>query len=165
MQWISLVGTALGALIAMVATTVNERSKWRREQASTRRKLCQDTYSRFLAALTDAHERMRMASRTGFANDEADEARATAILDVFRDGRCYEARYEIALVAGQAVLDHSERCFQILRDIRDTFAAGSDIHSTEYDALRQSYRTHLRELQVAMRVDLGAESVDLSGGS
>lgn len=162
MQWISLVGTALGALIALLATSLNERSKWRREQVSTRRKLCQDTYSRFLTALTDAHERMRMVSRTEFASDEA---RATAILDVFRDGRCYEARYEIALVAGQAVLDHSERCFQILRDIRDMFAADSAVHTPEYDALRQSYRTHLRELQAAMRVDLGAESVDLSGGS
>ncbi|ATL65302.1 hypothetical protein CRH09_02745 [Nocardia terpenica] len=146
----------------MLATALNERVKWGREQVVGRRKLCQEAYSRFLAALTDAHERMRVVALAG---DGGEGGRAAAVLDVFRDVGCYQVRYEMSLVAGQEVLDGAEKCFQLLRDIRDEFAGGAVVESPEYVALRRAYRTALRELQAAMRVDLGAGTVDFAGGS
>lgn len=162
MQWTTLVSTALGALIALCATMINERFKWRREQAAGRRKLCQETYSGFLAALTDAHERMRAESLA--AHDTA-AARSLAVLTAFRDAGCYPHRYQLAIVAEQAVLDAAEATFRLLRKVRDLLADGDTVESDRYDDLRERYAAALRELQGRMRHELDARHVHLTGGS
>jgi hypothetical protein len=158
----TLVSTALGALIALLATMLNERFKWRREQTTSRRKLCHDTYAGFLSALTDAHERMRGES---LAEHASTQARAAAVRDAFLSAGCYQLRYQLAIVAGQDVVDGAEAAFFIMRDVRDLFADGHSVDSTEYVELRKTYGTSLRELQGRMRTELDAGHVHLAGGS
>lgn len=161
-QWITVVSTALGALIALVATMLNERFKWRREQAATHRKLCHDTYAEFLSALSDAHERMRGEFPTEHSSPQA---RAAAVRDVFRAAGCYPLRYQLAIVAGQDVVDGAEAAFRGLRRIRDLLADGYSLDSTEYVTVREAYSGSLRELQHRMRTELDTGQVQLSGGS
>lgn len=157
----SLASTALGALIALFATLINERAKWRREQVSERRKLRQQTCSRYLAALTEAHERMRAEA----GGDRSPEERAAAIERAFREANCYGLRYEIGIVADQDVVDSSERTFQLMRDIRDVLASGRGTEDEQYTALRAEYGESLRELQQCIRAELGASRLELTGGS
>ncbi|SDM29981.1 hypothetical protein SAMN04489726_0864 [Allokutzneria albata] len=147
-----MVSTALGALIALVAMLLNERVKWQREQVSNRRKQCHEIYASFLSALTEAHERMR-------------ESPAAEVRDAFREANCYPLRYQLAIVAGQEVVDGGEAAFQIIRDIRDLLAQGVRIDSAEYKALRKRFGAALRELQRRMRSELGVGPIDLAGGS
>jgi hypothetical protein len=162
MAWTSLASTALGALIALLATITGERFKWRREQASDRRKQLHQTYSGFLAALTDAHEQMRAETLTGHPTSQA---RSTAIFDAFRAARCYHFRYELAIVAEQDVLDSAEDAFKVMRDIRDQLAQDGSVETEQYSDLRRTYGAGLRELQRRMRMELGADRVHLTGGS
>lgn len=158
----TLISTAFGAVIALGATLVNERFKWRREQAASRRKLCQETYSGFLAALTEAHERMRAES---LAEHDTPAVRSLAVLDAFRDAGCYPHRYQLAIVAEQAVLDSAEAAFRQLRKIRDLLADGDTVESASYAELRNRYGTTLRELQGRMRSELDVQRAHLTGGS
>ncbi|RJQ77254.1 hypothetical protein D5S17_16255 [Pseudonocardiaceae bacterium YIM PH 21723] len=157
MQWMTLASTAFGAVIALLATMLNERSKWRREQIRDRRKLAHETYVGLLAAFTEAHERMRSEFATG--------ARGNDIRNAFRDAGCYAMRYQLALVAQQDVVDHGERAFKSLRKIRDLLAEGRSLETEEYKELRRSYSAALRELQLAMRGELNVGPVQLEGGS
>ncbi|MFE4360431.1 hypothetical protein [Kitasatospora sp. NPDC056800] len=161
MNWISLAGTALGALIALLATSLNDRVKWRREQSASHRALCQQTYARFLAALTDAHERMRTEART---DHQSAEARATAVLEAFHTSGCYPLRYELAIIASQPVLDGAEEAFKLIRQVRDLLAAGTGVEAPEYKELRYAYGPVLRNLQARMRAELGSDEVQLTGG-
>lgn len=161
MEWISLASTALGAVIALSTTLLNERFKWRREQVSNHRKLRQQAYSSFLSALTDAHERMRGESRA----DHTPESRSTAVLNAFREANCYGLRYELAIIAEQEVLDSAEEAFQTMRTIRDVLAEGNSVKDERYTQLRSSYGTTLRELQQRMRAELASGQVQLTGGS
>ncbi|MCP3804943.1 hypothetical protein NLX83_37325 [Allokutzneria sp. A3M-2-11 16] len=152
MQWITVVSTALGALIALVAMMLNERVKWQREQVSSRRKQCHEVYASFLSALTEAHERMR-------------DSPAAEVREVFREANCYPLRYQLAIVAGQEVVDGGEAVFQTIRDIRDLLAGGARIESAQYKELRRRFGAELRELQRRMRDELGVAPVQLAGGS
>ena len=159
-----MVSTALGALIALVAMMLNERVKWQREQVSNRRKQCHEIYASFLSALTEAHERMRGEVVSPEHHDNL-QSRAAAIREAFREANCYPLRYQLAIVAGQEVVDGGEAAFRTIRDIRDLLARGGQIESAEYKALRKQFGAGLRELQRRMRDELGVGPVQLLGGS
>jgi hypothetical protein len=74
-------------------------------------------------------------------------------------------RYQIAILADQAVLDASEAAFRQMRDIRNIFASGQGIESPEYQTQRGAWAVRLRTMQRAMREELGSAAVDLEGGS
>jgi hypothetical protein len=162
MDWISLASTALGAVIALFAASMTERFRWQHEQTSNRRALRQETYARFQAALTDAHEQMRVQAR---ADHPTPQDRYAAVHDAFRSSRCYHLRYETAIIAEQDVLDSAEESFQITRDLRDLLAEGGSTDSGQYKALRERYEDTFHELQRRIRIELGAKPVRLAGGS
>ena len=157
-----MASTALGALIALVATMLNERVKWRREQVSNRRKQCHETYVSFMSALSEAHERMRAEA---VSPEHDGQARALAVREAFLAANCYPLRYQLAIVAGQEVVDGAEAVFQTVRDIRDLLAVGGAIGSEEYKVLRRRFGAGMRELQRRMRDELGVGPVKLVGGS
>jgi hypothetical protein len=161
-QWIAVLGTALGAVIGIGSAFVNDRVRWRREQDRDRRGVRRELYASYIAALTEIHEAMRAASgRAGLNHTE----RAEAIYGIFQGGGLYQLRYQIGIVADQQVLDAAEAAFQQMRDIRDAFADGRRIRDPEYQTLRSDWGARLRDLQQAMREELGSARVTLRGGS
>jgi len=91
--------------------------------------------------------------------------RAKAIHAAFQAGGSYKLRYQIAILADQAVLDTSEAAFRQMRDIRDTFASGGSIESPQYQSQRETWAALLRAMQRAMREEIGSSAVELQGGS
>jgi hypothetical protein len=161
-QWIAVVGTALGAIIGLGSAFATDRVRWNREQLKDRRGVRRELYSAYIAGLTEIHESMRAISR-----DEqlAPAERAKAIHAAFQAGGPYKLRYQIAILADQAVLDASEAAFLQMRDIRDTFASGGRIESPQYQTQREAWGARLRATQRAMREELGSSAVEFQGGS
>ncbi len=161
-QLIAVFGTALGALIGLSSAILNEQFRWRREQVKDRAAVRRQLYSEYVAALTEVHENMRTLSRTDTLS-RADLHQA--VYEAFNAGGPYKLRYQMALVAGQQVLDAAEVAFRRMRDIRDLFAGGGKIEDDEYQTQRTSWGIELRSMQRAMRNELGSGPVELRGGS
>jgi hypothetical protein len=161
-QWIAVVGTALGAIIGLGSGFATDRIRWNREQLKDRRGVRRELYSEYIAALTEIHESMRAISR-----DEQLTAaeRAKAAHAAFQASGPYKLRYQVAILADQAVLDASEAAFQQMRDIRDIFVSGERIESPQYQAQREAWGARLRTMQRAMREELGSSEVEFQGGS
>jgi len=160
--WIAVIGTALGAVIGLGSAFANDRVRWKREQIQDRRGIRRELYSAYIAALTEIHESMRAISR----NVQLTAAeRSSTIHAAFHAGGPYKLRYQIAIVADQAVLDASEAAFQQMRDIRDIFASGGRIESPQYQTQRDAWGARLRTMQRAMREELGSSAVQFQGGS
>jgi hypothetical protein len=121
-----------------------------------------ELYSGYIAALTEIHELMRAVSRD---RQLPARERAKVIHEAFHAGGPYKLRYQIGLVADQAVLDCAEGAFKQMRSIRDFFADGGQIEDTEYQAQRTAWGGLLRDMQRAMRDELGSGAVELRGGS
>ena len=91
--------------------------------------------------------------------------RAKAVHAAFQVGGPYKLRYQIAILADQAVLDASEAAFLQMRDIRDIFASGGRIESPQYQIQREAWGARLRTMQRAMREELGSSEIEFQGGS
>lgn len=160
MQWITLLGTALGAVIGLGSALLNDMLRYRRDQQNHHRSVRQELYSEFLSVLTDAHESMRAASQKNY---ESTAGRESSIHDLFR--ACYRMRYQISIIAEHGVIDRSEAAFRKMHDIRDLLSQGESLESAHYKELRTEWGTLLRQLQNSTRVELGTGRVALSGGS
>ena len=79
-------------------------------------------------------------------------------------GGLYNLRYQIAILAGQAVLDASEAAFRQMRDIRDIFVSGRRIESQQYQAQREAWSARLRTMQHVMREELARRRLNSKGG-
>lgn len=161
-HWITLLGTLLGALIAMGATLGNEKLKWRREQYKGLRDERKDTYSQFLAAATEAHETMRIVVLN--PNDD-DEHKQLKLREEFQNSGVYRLRYQVAIIASQPVLDAAETLFFLVRELRDELTEVGDIEADSYKQLRRKYGNAHRELQNVIRSELDQEPITLTGGS
>lgn len=157
-----MVSTALGAIIGLGSAFATDHIRWNREQLKDRRGVRRELYSTYIAALTEIHESMRLISR-----DEQLTAaeRAKAVHAEFQAGGPYKLRYQIAILADQAVLDAAEAAFQHMRDIRDIFVSGGRIESPQYQTQRAAWGAQLRTMQCAMREELGSSGVEFKGGS
>jgi hypothetical protein len=161
-EWVAVGGTALGAVIALTSTILNDRIKWKREREKENATVRRGIYSKYIAALTKAHEDMRaVASSHGLTSQD----RRNSIILVFHTNQLYRWRYEIGLVAGQQVIDVTESAFQQMRKIRDTLADGTSVSDQKYSEQRTKWGKILRSMQNAMRNELGAAAVTFKGGS
>lgn len=62
MDWSTLASTIVGAIIGIGATTLADRSRWKREQVAGQNQVRRQAYAAYLAALVGAHEAMRTAA-------------------------------------------------------------------------------------------------------
>jgi hypothetical protein len=149
-DWGSLVGTGLGAVIGVSATLGADRINWRRSRQDSDKTARHQVYADYLAALTRARNGLRSAAR--HPNTPAAE-RARQAEETFHDG-VYELRYRVALLAPEPVVEASVIAFRALRDLRDLVEAGSVRSDEDYLRQRDVWEDALHELQRAMRADL-----------
>ena len=151
MQWSSLAGTALGALIGVSATLFADRLRWRLGRQDMDKATKRQTYADYLAALSNTRNELR-----GAARDEsvvlADRARRA--VEAFKAGEAYELRYQVELIAPGAVIDASDKAFRALRKLRDLVEAGA-LHTEKlYISQRDLWETEFAELRRQMKDDL-----------
>ena len=116
MQWSSLIGAVVGAFIGVSATLSSEHLRWRRgrQDLSTRAGKRQ-TYAEYLSALSLTRNELRLASRN---SSIPLEERAKRAAESFKTGRAYELRYQVILIAPEAVIEASDNAFRALQKIQ-----------------------------------------------
>ncbi|WP_097216674.1 MULTISPECIES: hypothetical protein [unclassified Streptomyces] len=153
MEWVTLVGTALGAVLGVGATLAGEHLRWRRTVRDSRLQDRRTMYVDCLVALRRAHEAMRLVADE---NHTDPQTRAAKIRQVFQASGCDEARERLVLTATADITEAIDGSYHSLRDIREALASGCTIASEEYQAARQIHGDATRAARVVLRADLAA---------
>ncbi|MFE3991657.1 hypothetical protein ACFXPW_08180 [Streptomyces goshikiensis] len=152
MTWLPLVGTLLGAVIALSSALLVEQRRARREDRRERRKVKQEVYARYLAAHANARTQLRVLSvASGLTNEERGHQAFTAYAG------CYAPRYELAVLAPQSVLTLAKDSDRCARDLRDLIINGTNIPAQGHECM-QKYLDALALVHTAMRAEMGADT-------
>ncbi|MCL8015047.1 hypothetical protein [Streptomyces sp. AS02] len=153
MDWTTLAGTALGALVGVGSTLLADRARWRRDLADRTRQERKQIYVTVLTKYRLAYEAMHAAAVTG--RDEAPAVRETAVREAFRESGCDEARETALICAPQEMSDVLEKVYATLRELQDAFAAGDPpLHSPQLQERRLRHAEAIWAARAAMRRDL-----------
>jgi hypothetical protein len=150
-EWSSLAGTALGALIGVSATLSAERTRWRRGRRDTDKATKHQTYAEYLAALSRTRNEVRGAALSESV-PAADRSRRAA--EAFRTGRAYELRYQVELIGPDSVVIASDKTFRTLRELRDLVEGGALHRDDIYLGQRDLWDAAFAELRERMKADL-----------
>lgn len=152
MDWMTLAGTGLGAVVGVGSTLLVDRARWRRDTVDRSREERKALYVACLTALRQAHEAMRAVS----AGDQPPGVgRDAGVREAFRTSGVQEARESAVICVSAAMVPTIDAAYYTLRDIRDVLAAGHAIDSPTYDEARSRHGTATRAARAAMRADLG----------
>ncbi|MFH9424250.1 hypothetical protein [Streptomyces sp. NPDC017529] len=148
MEWSSLVGTGLGAVLGVGATLLGEHVRWRRATRDNRLQDCRNLYADCLVSFRQAHEAMRLA-----ADEEhpSPQARAARIRQVYQASGCDEARERLTLTATEEVTTAIDASYTSLRNIREVLASGATVPTPDYQAARQAHRETTSAARDALR--------------
>jgi hypothetical protein len=153
MQWSSLIGAVVGALIGVSATLSSEQLRWRRGRQDSDKASKRQTYAEYLSALSLTRNELRLASRNSSIPLEERVRRAA---ESFNTGRAYELRYQVVLIAPEAVIDASDNAFRALRKIQRQVEDGTLHTDASYIALRETWDVSFDVLTDRMRQDIDA---------
>jgi len=150
-DWGTLVGTTLGAVLGVGATLAGEHVRWRRTVRDNRLQDRRTMYADCLVALRRAHEAMRLAADEEYSDPKA---RAARIRQAFQGAGCDEARERLVLTADAEVMEAVDASYHSLRQVRETLASGCTVTSDEYDAARRAHGDATRAARTVFRRDL-----------
>ncbi|MCF1509396.1 hypothetical protein [Streptomyces glomeratus] len=151
MDWVTLVGTVLGAVLGVGATLTGEHLRWRRTVRDSRLQDRRALYVDCLVTLRRAHEAMRLAADENHADQQT---RAARVRQAFQASGCDEARERLVLTATDDVAAAIDASYHSLRRVREALAAGCTLESEEYHAARQVHGDATRAARVVLRQDL-----------
>jgi len=151
-DWSAAVSTIVGAAVGVGATTLADRSRWKRDRSRERDQLRRESYGNYLAAIIRAHEAMRVAA---VSDDRSAERRRAAITEAFRSADPYVHRFDLGLLAPADVVKLAVAVFRHTREIRDLLISGVREDSAEYRAAQTTYYDAVKTMSDAMRRDLG----------
>ncbi|GEC02970.1 hypothetical protein SSP24_06250 [Streptomyces spinoverrucosus] len=150
MTWLPLLGTLLGAVIALGSALLVEGRRERREDRIERRKAKQEVYARYLAAHAEMRTQLRVLS---VASGLTDEERGYRAFTAY--AACYAPRYELAVLAPEPVLSLARDFDRCARDLRDLIIEGANVQTHGGEHMRK-YLDALQLVHMAMREDLNA---------
>lgn len=151
MTWLPLLGTLVGAGIALSSALLVERRRERREERIERRKAKQEAYAHYLAAHAEFRTQLRvLALASGLTDEERGYRAFTAY------ATCYASRYELAVLAPQSVLTPAKIFDRHARDLRDVVIEGTNTQTQGSGRMRE-YLDTLKLVHAAMRADVGAD--------
>ncbi|MGI5409434.1 hypothetical protein ACQEV9_21890 [Streptomyces chartreusis] len=151
MDWTTLAGTALGALVGIGSTLLADRARWRRDLADRTRQERRQIYVTVLTKYRLAYEGM-YAAAAGHAEGGTREA---SVREAFRASGCDEARETALICAPQEMSDVLENVYATLRDLQDVFSAGEPpLDSPELQERRLKHAKAVWAARAAIRRDL-----------
>ncbi|MFG3287929.1 hypothetical protein ACGF3G_03845 [Streptomyces sp. NPDC048179] len=153
MDWGTLAGTALGALLGVSTTLLGERSRWRRENTSRERAAKQQLYSEYLAALWLTRHRLRDLQRNATLTREERIEQSGEILGATN---AFQLLYQMRIMASEPLDDVAVQTFRKLLRLRDRFDEPDVSTDPEWPATQTALSEALETLRQAMRSDLGS---------
>ncbi|MEV6397418.1 hypothetical protein AB0M39_22045 [Streptomyces sp. NPDC051907] len=157
MDWGTIIGTVTGAVIGVGATSLADRSRWRREQAASRSAIKRELYAAYLAAVAQAWNEIRAAV---IDSDEPWPERARMASLAYRNGGVYELRYQMAITAPPNIVVLSDQTMRGIRDLTNKLSAGHTYAS--WDDLKsdnQAWFDAFNAMRRMMRLDLDPEAL------
>ncbi|GGX11367.1 hypothetical protein [Streptomyces chartreusis] len=154
MDWGTLAGTALGAILGVSTTLLAERSRWRRENSARERAVKQQLYAEYLGALSLTTHRLRDLKRDAGLTREDRMKQAGEILG---STNAYHLRYQMLIIAPQGLGDDADQAFMRIRDLRDRFDGADMANDPEWPSAMSAVREALDSLRRTMRSDLTAD--------
>ncbi|AOR33603.1 hypothetical protein BFF78_23305 [Streptomyces fodineus] len=153
MDWTTLAGTALGAVVGVGSTLLADRVRWRRETGERDRRERRDLYVTCLTRYRLAYEDMHTAATR---HREAPAAeRAAAVREAFRASGCDEAREVVLIRAPQEMTAVVEDVYASLRELLEVFASGDPALDTpEFQEHRLRHAQAVWAARAAMRAAL-----------
>ena len=115
MGWISLVATALGAIIAFSGSTLSESIKHKREESRGQIQAKHQISTDFILAANSAHSRLREVTSKTLEVSQL----PTAARDAVGSSGLYDAREQVLISAPPEMALAAERTFQSVIIIRD----------------------------------------------
>ncbi|MFD7234948.1 hypothetical protein ACFWAT_06520 [Streptomyces syringium] len=150
MDWTAPVSAAVGGLLAVIATYLADRTRWRREERVRAREQKHVLYAEFLTALFGAREQIFAASRWPRRASERKALAGTAV----REHEVYARRYRMELTASQQVRECTQVTLMALLAYRNEVASGTRWNDPRCEAQREQFRACQQRLLQAMREDL-----------
>lgn len=153
MDWGTLAGTALGALVGVGSTLLADRVRWRRETTDRGRRERRDIYVTCLTKYRVAYEDMHTAA--ALHRDGPAAEREAAVREAFRASGCDEVRETALICAPQAMAAVIEDVYGSLRELLEVFAAGDPAPGTpEFQEHRLRHARAVWAAREAMRREL-----------
>ena len=150
-DWTTLAGTGLGALIGVGSTLLADRARWRRDATERGRQERRDIYVTCLTKYRLAYEAMHATALAHQGRDILD----AAVREAFRTSGCDEVRESALICAPQEMADVLEDVYGTLRDLQEIFAAGDPaLDSPEFQEQRLKHGQAVWAARAAMRADL-----------
>ncbi|MCH5674696.1 hypothetical protein [Streptomyces gilvus] len=151
MEWTTLAGTGLGALIGVGSTLLADRVRWRRDAADRDQRDRRDIYVTCLTKYRLAYEDMHAAATEHRDRDTLD----AAVRQAFRTSGCDEARESVLIRAPQELADVLEDVYATLRELLEVLALGVPaLDSPEFQEQRLRHGRAVWAARAAMRRDL-----------
>ena len=150
MDWLTPIGTALGAAAGIGSAVLTERARWSLGRGDRRRDALKATYIAFLTNMTKAGEQVWQAAR------ERAPGWQDTIMTALRDQDVQTARFSLMLEAPDNVRKQAEDLFNCFLAWRDVAHDGSRRGEAAFDEAWLAYRTSRSTLQDAMRPTLGS---------
>jgi hypothetical protein len=152
-DWGTLAGTALGAVLGVSTTLLGERSRWHREHASRERAARQQLYSDYLAALWLTRHRLRDLQRsTTLTRAERIEQSG----EILGAANAFPLLYQMRIMAPEPLGDLAAQAFRNLLRLRDRFDEPDVSTDPQWSATQTALSEALETLQWAMRSDLSS---------
>ncbi|MGW4303103.1 hypothetical protein ACWEHT_25515 [Streptomyces sp. NPDC004646] len=134
MPWSTLVATAVGTVLGVLATLMADHVRWRRDRSERERDTLRAAFTEYLTALS--------AARDAFSRTEpSPEAVGKGHVALGEHG-VYAAQHQLELVARRILVDKAGRATLAVLDFHDAVVAGHASGSPEYvSAWRTARRT------------------------
>ncbi|WP_327183332.1 hypothetical protein [Streptomyces sp. NBC_01334] len=153
MDWGTLAGTALGAVLGVSTTLLGERSRWHREDASRERSIKRQLYGDYLAALWLTRHRLRDLKRSvGLSREERIEQAG----EILGSANAFQLLYQMHIMAPDRLGDVADQTFLKLRHLRDRFDEPDVSTDPGWSATQAALGEALETLRLAMRSDLSS---------
>ncbi|MFD6529469.1 hypothetical protein [Streptomyces sp. NPDC060184] len=154
MEWMTLVATLLGAVIAMGSTLLIENRKDRREAAGEWRRGRRELYGAYLGTLSQVRGELQLLILDRTPADADRQVRARQSF-----AKCYELRYQLEVFAPRAVVEPALRYFRSVRRLRDEAGAGVVDGDDRCERAFVDVMDALAEVRDAMRLDMGTDAL------
>ena len=150
MDWVTPIGTAIGAATGNGSAVLTERARWSLGRGDRKRDALKASYIEFLTNITKAGEQVWHASR------ERPHGWQDTILTALRDHNVQTARFSLTLEAPASVREPAKDVYECFLTRRNAAQEGAQRGEAAFDEAWLAHRTSRSTLQDVMRPTLGS---------
>ncbi|MFJ9816821.1 hypothetical protein ACIRU3_16370 [Streptomyces sp. NPDC101151] len=151
MEWTTLAGTGLGAVVGVGSTLLADRVRRRRETDERARRERRDAHVTCLTKYRPAYEDMHTAAT---AHRDGPAQREMAVRDAFRASGCDEVRETVLICAPEEMAAVIEDVYASLPELLEVFAAGDPpLGTQEFQERRLWHARAVWAARAAMRAE------------